>query len=203
MPPPEDRTRPSGGSGAVEWYWRVTDSAASVVHGPVAGFQQLGGVDAVVEVHEARAGRVAAGREHAAVREHGQVVLAAADCHRLGRGGHRRRAVEVDRRARRASTSRRPRRGSCPRRRAHGCRSPGRSGRACRGSARRRSRSCRGCASSCPGRSRTRARPAPRRSTGTAAGSATRCSATAGSVGRPHLGRSTARGDHISPLRSG
>ena len=38
MPPPEDSTRPSGSSSAVEWYWRVTCIAASVLQCPVAGF---------------------------------------------------------------------------------------------------------------------------------------------------------------------
>ena len=38
MPPPADSMRPSGKSSAVEWYWRVTCSAASVFHFPVAGF---------------------------------------------------------------------------------------------------------------------------------------------------------------------
>ena len=56
----------------------------------------LGGVDAVGEVHEARAGRVAAGREHAAVREHGEVVLAAPVRHRRGLRDRRRGAVDVD-----------------------------------------------------------------------------------------------------------
>ena len=37
MPPPDESTRPSGSSTAVEWYWRVTACAASVVHWPVAG----------------------------------------------------------------------------------------------------------------------------------------------------------------------
>jgi hypothetical protein len=29
MPPPDESTRPSGSSSAVEWYWRVTACAAS------------------------------------------------------------------------------------------------------------------------------------------------------------------------------
>ena len=38
MPPPAESTRPSGSRSAVEWYWRVTCSGASVFHFPVAGF---------------------------------------------------------------------------------------------------------------------------------------------------------------------
>ena len=64
--------------------------------GSGGGVPQLARVDAVVQVHEPGPGRIAAGGEHAAVRQHGEVVLPAAVRHRRRSRYLRRSPVDVD-----------------------------------------------------------------------------------------------------------